>query len=63
MLSGGCPISAPWQQFLGVFLASFVVQRVALRMLSRGRAPLLHATLFEFVRLPASFAATLHLFG
>lgn len=63
VLSGGVPLSAPWLVFLGIFGTTFVIQRVALRVLSRGRAPLLHSTLFEFVRLPASFASTLHLFG
>jgi len=63
IVSGALPVNAPWRTFFVLFLTTFVVQRVALRLLSRGRAPLLHATLFEFVRLPAAFAATIHLFG
>lgn len=63
LLSGGLPIAAPWQTFLAAFLGCFLLQRIALSTLSRGRAPLLHATYFEFIRLPATFAATLTFFG
>jgi cellulose synthase (UDP-forming) len=63
VLSGGLPVAAQWQVFLAVFVVTFAVQRLALRALARGHAPLLHSTLFDFVRLPATFAATLHLFG
>jgi hypothetical protein len=37
------------------------VQRVALQLLARGRAPLWPSTLFEFVRMPAAIKATLAL--
>lgn len=63
LLTGAMPVSAPWAQFVAAFAVAFVLQRLALRTLSRGRAPLLLATYFEFVRLPASFAATLTLLG
>ncbi|MGV8973370.1 MAG: glycosyltransferase [Rhodoglobus sp.] len=63
LLSGGLPVAAPWKTFLVAFTGCFLLQRIALSTLSRGRAPLLHATYFEFVRLPATFAATLTIFG
>ena len=63
VLTGAMPIAAPWREFLLAFVGAFVLQRIALTVLSRGRAPLLLATYFEFVRLPASFGATMHLFG
>ncbi len=63
LLSGGLPIAADWRIFLAAFVGTFLLQRIALTTLSRGRAPLLYATYFEFVRLPATFAATLTLFG
>ena len=63
LLSGGVPVAADWRTFLVAFAACFVLQRLALSALSRGRAPLLHATYFDFVRLPATFAATLHIVG
>ncbi|HEX5332142.1 MAG TPA: glycosyltransferase [Cellulomonas sp.] len=61
--TAGLPMVAGWRTFLVIFVPTFAVQRLALRVLSRGRAPLLHSTLFDFVRLPASFAATLALIG
>ncbi|GIG28548.1 glycosyltransferase [Cellulomonas marina] len=62
VLSGGVPIAAAWAPFLVAFVVSFALQRLALSALSRGRAPLLHATFFEFVRLPATLAATAAIF-
>ena len=63
VITGAMPIAAPWREFLLAFVGAFVLQRIALTVLSRGRAPLLLATYFEFVRLPASLGATMHLFG
>jgi cellulose synthase (UDP-forming) len=63
LLTGGVPIGAPATTFLVWFAAVFLSQRLALRVLARGRAPLLHAALFDFVRLPACLRATLTLFS
>jgi cellulose synthase (UDP-forming) len=63
VLSGAIPLAAPLRIFLPVFLVVFVVQRLALRMLARGYATLWHATLFEFIRMPANLRATLALFS
>lgn len=62
VLSGGNPIAAPAVVFVPIFLFVLGVQRLALRMLSRGYAPAGLASLFEFVRLPANLRATAALF-
>jgi cellulose synthase (UDP-forming) len=63
VLSGAVPLAAPLRIFLPVFLVVFGIQRLALRMLARGYATLWHATLFEFIRMPANLRATLALFS
>lgn len=63
VLTGALPMSTPLGTFLPWFLAVFLIQRLALRALARGHVTLWHATLFEFVRLPANLRATLTLFG
>ncbi|HET6213934.1 MAG TPA: glycosyltransferase [Micromonosporaceae bacterium] len=63
VLTGAIPIAAPAMTFLAWFSAAFVLQRLALRALARGRAPQIHSTLFEFVRLPANLQATTALFA
>ncbi|MEO3937317.1 glycosyltransferase [Dermatophilaceae bacterium Soc4.6] len=62
VISGGTPIAANWRAFLVAFGGAFFAQRLALTALSRGRAPQLQAIFFEFVRLPATLAATMSLF-
>ena len=63
LLVGGLPINAPASTFLPWFAAAFVTQRIALRFLARGRAPLLQALMFELVRMPANLLATTALIG
>jgi cellulose synthase (UDP-forming) len=63
LMSGGLPIVAPWQEFAIVFASSFIAQRFALSALSRGYAPQGMAILFELIRMPANFAATMTLFS
>ena len=55
------PVAAPALVFLPLFALVWVVQRLALSRLARGRAPLRHALLFEFIRMPANLRATLAL--
>ncbi|MGH8992939.1 MAG: PilZ domain-containing protein, partial [Acidimicrobiia bacterium] len=63
LLSGASPILADQLTFLGLFSATFLVQRAALSRLARGRAPHMLATVFEFVRMSANIGATLTLLG
>ena len=61
LLTGAVPIQAdPWL-FTAAFGASFVLQRIAILLLSRGRAPQLLTSVFELVRMPANLRATLTL--
>jgi cellulose synthase (UDP-forming) len=59
LLSGATPIHAPVLVFGIAFGVTFLLQRFALAMLSRGFAPQGMATLFEFVRLQSNLRATL----
>lgn len=61
LVSGSEPIRANLVQFLVVFLLLTALQRLAMAALSRGFAPQGLATVFELVRLPATFASTLTL--
>jgi cellulose synthase (UDP-forming) len=61
--TGGLPAGAPMVVFLTVFGLHWIVQRLAIQTLARGRAPLWPSTVFEFVRLPASLKATTALIG
>ncbi|HEY3237915.1 MAG TPA: glycosyltransferase, partial [Acidimicrobiia bacterium] len=63
LLSGASPILADSLTFVGFFSATFLLQRLALAALARGRAPHLLSTVFEFVRMTANIGATLTLFG
>jgi cellulose synthase (UDP-forming) len=63
LLSGASPILADAPTFVGFFSATFLLQRVALARLARGRAPHLLSTVFEFVRMSANIGATLTLLG
>jgi cellulose synthase (UDP-forming) len=55
------PVAAPARVFLPLFALVWCGQRVALTALDRGRAPLRHALLFEFIRMPANLRSTLTL--
>ena len=59
LITGVSPIHADAWTFAMAFVATFLLQRVALALLSRGYAPLGLATLFEFVRLHITMMATL----
>ena len=63
LLSGASPILADHLTFIGLFAATFLLQRAALARLARGRAPHMLSTVFEFVRMSANIAATLTLLG
>ena len=59
--TGAVPIKADPLVFALAFSVSFLLQRLAIRMLARGRAPQLLASVFELVRMPANLHATLTL--
>jgi cellulose synthase (UDP-forming) len=59
MFSGANPIHARFEVFIVAFAAMFLLQRLALALLSRGYAPQGMATVFEFVRLQSVLTATL----
>jgi cellulose synthase/poly-beta-1,6-N-acetylglucosamine synthase-like glycosyltransferase len=59
VMTGANPIHASSVDFALAFGATFLLQRMALALLSRGYAPLGMATLFEFVRLQTTMSATL----
>jgi cellulose synthase (UDP-forming) len=63
VVTGGLPVAAPVSTFVPVFAATFLVQRLALRLLARGHTTLWHAMLFDAARLTANLAATLTLFS
>ena len=59
VFSRASPIHAPLVTFAVAFGVTLVVQRLAIALLSRGYAPAGLATMFEFVRLQTTMAATL----
>lgn len=61
--TGGLPIRAPLVEFLCFFVASLVLQRVAVSLITRGFAPLWPSTVFDFVRMPANLRSTLVVFS
>jgi cellulose synthase (UDP-forming) len=63
LLTAGMPIAAPPLTFLTAFGVVFAAQQLALWALSRGHAPPLPATVFEFIRMPANLRATTALFS
>jgi len=63
LLLATSPISAPVGAFVTIFGMTFLVQRLALVRLARGRAPLWSSTIFDMVRLPATLPATLAIFS
>lgn len=63
VLTGSSPIIADWRLFVPLFLAVILIQRLALSELSRGYAPAVISTVFEFVRLDATLRATWRVFA
>ncbi len=61
LITGAVPVRANAVTFALAFGTVFVLQRLALRALSRGMAPQGIATIFELVRLPATLLATTRL--
>lgn len=61
LATGAVPIRADALTFGLAFGATFLLQRVALVLLGRGRAPQLLSAVFELVRMPANLRATLTL--
>jgi cellulose synthase (UDP-forming) len=59
IFTGSSPIHAEAFTFAIAFGGTFLLQRVALALLSRGYAPMGLATLFEFIRLQITMTATL----
>ena len=61
LLTGAVPVRADLPTFLAAFGGAFLLQRLALRLLSRGLAPQGIVTVFELVRMPATLRATTRL--
>lgn len=61
LLTGAVPIRAPLVTFLTAFGVTFVLQQLALRLLSRGLYRPILATMFELVRMMPNLQATLSL--
>lgn len=59
LFTGANPIRARALVFAIAFGGTFLLQRLALALLTRGYAPVGMATMFEFVRLQATISATL----
>ncbi len=59
VFTGASPIHATALVFLIFFGVTFLLQRLALALLSRGYAPLGLATIFEFARMQTTMSATL----
>jgi cellulose synthase (UDP-forming) len=62
LFTGAMPITADATTFLVVFLATFIIQRIALSLLSRGYFRGQLQIVFELVRMAPSLLATLTLF-
>src|SRR5690606_23343074 len=62
LLSGTSPIDAPGHIYGPLFLLTFGIQFVALRLLARGYYHTMLSLLFEVLRMPAVLPATLHAF-
>jgi cellulose synthase (UDP-forming) len=61
LLTGAVPIRAARDTFLLAFGATFLLQRLTLQRLARGRAPAVLSTVFDLVRMQANVLATLTL--
>ncbi len=62
-VTGASPIAAPGYIYGPLFLSTFVLQFVSLRLLARGYYPPLLSLLFEVLRLAAVLPATLAVFN
>jgi cellulose synthase (UDP-forming) len=62
LFTGALPIRAARNTFLIAFGITFVLQRIALQRLTRGRAPIVLSTLFDLVRMESNLRATTALF-
>jgi cellulose synthase (UDP-forming) len=63
LFTGASPITAPLGLFLAAFGTTFVLQQVALMLLSRGFHHPISSARFELMRLGSTIGATLTLFG
>jgi cellulose synthase/poly-beta-1,6-N-acetylglucosamine synthase-like glycosyltransferase len=63
VFTGASPIDAPGEVYASAFLAAFVSQFFALRLLARGYYPPVLSLVFEMLRLPAVVPATLAVFN
>ncbi len=61
VVTGAVPVRATLPTFLAWFLPVLLLQSLALRALSRGRAPAGTSTVFDLVRMPANLLATTRL--
>jgi cellulose synthase (UDP-forming) len=61
LATGAVPVRADLPTFLLFFGGAFLLQRLALQLLSRGLAPQGISTVFELVRMPATLRATTRL--
>jgi cellulose synthase (UDP-forming) len=62
IVTGGNPLAAPIMVLLPAFLVQIAVQQYALHRLSRGMSTPFWSIVFDFSRLPATFAATFQRF-
>ncbi|MFA5566661.1 MAG: glycosyltransferase [Acidimicrobiia bacterium] len=62
LISGVSPINANIIDFMVWFVPVFLMQRLTLRLLSRGFGSGLRAVVFDVIRMPAGLTATLNLF-
>jgi cellulose synthase (UDP-forming) len=58
VITGAAPINAPGYVYAPAFLAAFVSQFLALRLLARGYYPPVLSLVFEMLRMPAVLPAT-----
>ena len=63
LATGAVPIRTDPRVFAMAFGTSFLLQRAAIVLLARGRAPQLLTSVFELVRMTPNLRATLTLFG
>lgn len=55
-------LTGPWQTFVILFVATWLLQRYGLARLARGHATMWTSTVFDVIRLPATMRATTSLF-
>jgi len=61
LFTGVSPIVADFRVFAPIFVGTFLMQQLALRVLSRGQHRPVLSALFDLVRMPAAILATLNL--